>query len=61
MRSNGDSPRCRSAAALLAVLLLASCHTYTAVVDAPPGFWVTLESIVWAVVQDVTALLEFLL
>ena len=68
MRSNDDSIRCRDVAlaaltlaALACLLALASCHTYEAVVEAPPDFWLTLEGMVWAVIQDIGDLLSLLL
>jgi hypothetical protein len=48
-------------AALACLLALASCHTYDAVVEAPPGFWVTLEGILWAVWTDISEIVRFIL
>ena len=70
MPSRNDSRRCRSAdvalaalalAALACILALASCRTYEAVVGAPPGFWLHVETILWALWQDIYDVVSFLL
>lgn len=50
-----------TAALALGLGLLVSCQTYAAVTAAPEEFWVTAESIVWALVEDIWSLVELLL
>lgn len=51
----------RSLASLLALLLLAGCATYAAVVEAPPAFWISLEAIVSGLVEDIISIIGWLL
>jgi len=48
-------------ACLAYVALIASCATYTAVVEAPAEFWITAEEIVVALILDVWTVIEWLL
>ena len=44
--------------ALALVLALSGCHTYEAVVSAPPDFWIHVETIILAVLDDLASLVR---
>lgn len=44
----------------LCVAVLTSCHTYTEITEAPEVFWVTLEKIFLALLEDAWAILKAL-
>lgn len=46
---------------MLVALLVASCATYEAVTAAPPEFWMTVENIILAVIQDIAELVGLFL
>ena len=43
------------------VVMVSGCATYEAVTEAPASFWITLEAIVLALVQDIASIVGFLL
>jgi len=45
----------------VAFAALAGCSTYDAVTAAPEEFWVTAETIVWALWQDILTVVEWVL
>ena len=60
-RDRAKAPAALSAAAAAIACCAASCATTQALADAPVEFWQTAERLVFAVAEDLEAVLLFLL